>query len=169
MQNRGKQFEKCIEEALEAVPCTTVDRQHDQTTGYLGSSNICDFIAYHYPHQYYFECKSCHGNTLSIYSKPKIDKNGVPRGFYGNITDTQWNGLLDRSSYPGVIAGYFIWFIDHDMTIFIEAKKLEEIRNAGEKSLNFNKFKEWSPLCYIVPGKKRRILFDYDLKEFIGE
>ena len=40
--NRGKQFEKVIKEAFERVPGVSIDRLHDQTTGYVGSSNICD-------------------------------------------------------------------------------------------------------------------------------
>ena len=42
MQNRGKQFEDVIETAFEKVPNTSVVRLHDQTTGYLGSTNHCD-------------------------------------------------------------------------------------------------------------------------------
>ena len=42
--NRGKQFEEVIKEAFESIPDVSIDRLHDQTTGYRGSSNICDFI-----------------------------------------------------------------------------------------------------------------------------
>lgn len=40
--NRGKQFEDVIKTAFEKVPGVSIDRLHDQTTGYAGSSNICD-------------------------------------------------------------------------------------------------------------------------------
>ena len=45
-ENRGKQFEEQIKKSFEKVKGVSVDRLHDQTTGYLGSTNICDFIVY---------------------------------------------------------------------------------------------------------------------------
>lgn len=110
--NRGKDFEAQIKEAFEKVPDTSVDRLHDQMNGFKGSTNICDFIAYHYPHQYYIECKCCYGNTLP----------------FSNITDRQWKGLLEKSVITGVVAGYMIWFIDHDITLFISAEAMKRLR-----------------------------------------
>lgn len=40
--NRGKQFEHVIQEAFEKVDGVSIDRLHDQTTGFSGSQNICD-------------------------------------------------------------------------------------------------------------------------------
>lgn len=40
--NLGKKFEDVIRESFEKVPDVSIDRLHDQTTHYLGSSNICD-------------------------------------------------------------------------------------------------------------------------------
>ena len=68
VENRGKQFENVIKTAFEKVDGVSIDRLHDQTTGFKGSSNICDFIVYKEPYEYYIECKSVHGNLLSIYS-----------------------------------------------------------------------------------------------------
>ena len=44
--NRGKQFEDVVKENFQRVPGLTIDRIHDQTNGFKGSSNICDFIAF---------------------------------------------------------------------------------------------------------------------------
>ena len=73
-ENRGKKFEDVVQKAFKEVPNTSVVRLHDQTTGYLGSSNHCDCIVYREPYEYHIECKSVHGNTLSIHSVPKPDK-----------------------------------------------------------------------------------------------
>ena len=64
--NRGKDFEKVIKESFEKVPNTSVVRLHDQTNGFAGSTNPCDFLIYHAPHLYALECKSVHGNTLPL-------------------------------------------------------------------------------------------------------
>lgn len=156
--NRGKQFEEQVRTALENVPDTSVDRLIDPQNGFAGVRNICDFIAYHYPHQFYIECKSCYGNTLSIHTNN-------PKNKYGAITNNQWEGLLEKSKTTGVIAGYVIWFIDHDITVFLSAKYLEFIRNNGKKSVNI---KDLDDSWYIVPGNKKRVLFDYDFSKLLG-
>lgn len=161
--NRGKQFEAQIERGFESVPGCSVDRLHDQTNGFAGSSNICDYIVYKHPTEFYIECKSCHGNTLSIYSND-------PKKKYGAISNKQWEGLLEKSQIQGVVAGYIVWFIDHDITIFVKSAELKRLRDSGSKSLNIKDVYsdklnngEW---CYIE-GKKKRVLFDYNLSPFL--
>ena len=65
-QNRGKDFENVIKKAFKRFSDVSIDRLHDQTTGYAGSSNICDFIVYKRPNQYYIECKSTGGKSLPL-------------------------------------------------------------------------------------------------------
>ena len=113
--NRGKQFEQIIRSAFEKVPNVSIDRLHDQTNGFKGSQNICDFIVYKEPHEYYFECKSVHGNTLP----------------FRNITETQWNGLLEKSKIEGVFAGIICWWIDKDVTKFIPIQVLDFLKIIG--------------------------------------
>lgn len=185
MQNRGKQFEDVIETAFEKVPNTSVVRLHDQTTGYLGSTNHCDFIVYRMPYEYHIECKSVHGNTLSIHSNPKPDKHGVLHGFYGNITDKQWEGLLEKSEIAGVVAGVLCWWIDKDVTRFIPIKDLQNLRDMGIKSVRYDskvmhrkygKFeKAFTPNVQefdgliTIDGTKKRVFFDYDMLKFFEE
>lgn len=174
--NRGKKFEDVIKEAFEKVPDTSVVRLHDQTTGYLGSSNHCDFIVYHKPYEYHIECKSVHGNTLSIHSNPKPDKHGVLHGFYGNITDTQWKGLLEKSKIEGVTAGIICWWIDKDVTKFIPIQTLQELKSLGYKSVRYDagipdylNYAD-SEYCIVeIKGTKKRVFFDYDMEEFLNE
>jgi hypothetical protein len=174
--NRGKKFEDVIEKAFEKVPNTSVVRLHDQTTGYLGSTNHCDFIVYNKPFEYHIECKSVHGNTLSIHSIPKQDRNGKLRGFYGNITDKQWEGLLEKSKIPGVIAGVICWWIDKDITKFIPIETLQELKSLGYKSVRYDtgipdylNYAD-SRYCMIeIKGNKKRVFFEYDMQVFVEE
>ena len=179
-KNRGKKFEDIVKQAFERVPEVSVDRLHDQTTGYLGASNICDFIVYRKPFEYYIECKSVHGNTLSIHSIPKADKSGVLHGFYGNITDTQWDGLLEKSKIPGVTAGVMCWWVDKDVTLFLPIQILVDAREMGHKSVrydfNFGKVVmgddfRIAKTIRVVPviGTKKRVFFDYDMEQFLKE
>lgn len=164
--NRGKKFETIIKEAFERVPEVSIDRIPDQTMGHKGASNICDFIVYKKPYQYYIECKSVHGNTLSIHSIPKPDKKGVLHGFYGNITDTQWEGLVEKSKIPGVAAGILCWWIDLDETWFIPIGVLQDAREVmGDKSINL-KHPHMQSEWVFIPGEKKRVFFDYDMSKF---
>lgn len=175
--NRGKDFEDVVKDAFERVPGVSVVRLHDQTTGYLGSSNHCDFIVYKKPYEYHIECKSVHGNTLSIHSIPKPDKYGVLHGFYGNITDTQWNGLLERSKIEGVFAGVICWWIDKDITLFIPIQILQRLKQEyNRKSVRYDNSligtyvdeKQTFVRVVEIKGKKKRVFYEYDMEEFLN-
>ena len=151
--NRGKQFEDVVREAFEKVPGVSIDRLHDQTTGFKGSSNICDFIIYREPYEYYFECKSVHGNTFP----------------FRNITDTQWNGLLEKSKIEGVFAGVICWFVDKNDTRFFPIQYLQKYKQLGCKSVAA--FDESDDIVHPIEikGKKKRVFFDYDMEAFLNE
>lgn len=148
-QNRGKSFESLIKSAFNKVPGVSVDRLHDQTTGYLGSKNICDFIVYKYPHQYYIECKSVHGNTFP----------------FSNITDNQYNGLMDKSKIDGVFAGIIVWFIDKDRTLYIPIQTIDSMREFGGKSISYQ-INTGRAGIIEIPGVKKRVFFEYSMEDF---
>jgi len=157
--NRGKAFEDTIREAFSKVPNTSVIRLPDPTNGYLGIRNISDFIIYHYPNQYFIECKSVHGNTLP----------------FSNITENQWNGMLEMSKLRGVIAGVICWWVDKDVTKFIPIQLLEFLRTNGYKSVRYDygygvsaHSKDWRTYSTVeIKGTKKRVFFDYDMADFI--
>ena len=151
--NRGKQFEAQVQAGFTALPDTYCLRLIDPQAGYAGVYNICDFVVYHKPLVMFLECKSVHTNTLSIYSND-------PKKKYGKITNGQWEGLVDASRYDGVVAGYIVWFVDRDITLFVTAQELKRLRDGGEKSLHCDKHRDH---CIEVSGKKKRVLFNYDM------
>ena len=154
--NYGKEFEGVVRKAFEQVPNVSIDRLHDQTTGWKGSANICDFIVYREPYEYYFECKSVHGNRLP----------------FSNITDTQWKGLMEKSQIEGVFAGVICWWIDKDRTAFIPIHVLQYMRENDAKSfpcsLLDTRITDWEGIVEIT-GKKKRVFFNYDMERFLEE
>ena len=146
-ENRGKQFESVIKTSFENSNFC-IDRLHDQTNGFKGSQNICDFVVFRQPNIMYLECKSCHGNTLP----------------FSNITQTQWNGLLEKDLYCGVYAGVMIWWIDKDITKFVPIYNLQILADSGAKSIRFD-----TASGIEVPGKKKRVFFEYDMEKFWEE
>lgn len=157
--NRGKEFEECIRKSFLKVSDVSVDRLPDQMNGYKGGNNICDFIVYSYPYQYYIECKSVHGNTLSIYSNDEKRR-------YGNISNKQWEGLLEKSFVYGVVAGIICWWVDRGVTLFIDIRALETMRCSGYKSIRYDDDK-WTNLIFPLKGTKKRVFYDYDMKDFL--
>lgn len=156
--SRGKDFENEIKKAFSKHSNISFDRFPDPMAGYAGIRNICDFGVFRYPYQYYFECKAFSGNTLN---------------FASAITKDQWNGLIEKSKIPGVVAGIIVWFIEHDTTTFVPIQELKRIRDAGAKSLNVKYLAAGDPLNddqvlnIRIPGRKKRILFDYDARTFL--
>ena len=153
--NRGKSFENELRQQFKKFLDISVDRIHDQTTRFRGSSNICDIIAYRYPNEFYFECKTVHGNVLP----------------FSNISDKQWTGLIKKSTIPGVYAGVICWWVDKGVTTFIPIELLYTLRIGGRKSIRydckdsiFGRYK-----MRHIKGRKRRVFFDYDLKGFLDE
>lgn len=165
--NRGKDFEGQVHDGFLQIPGVSIDRLPDPMAGYAGVKNICDFMVYNYPTLYYIECKSCYGNTMSIHSNN-------PKKMYGNITNNQWEGLLDKSEKPGVKAGILVWFIDHDETFWIDIRLLKKHRDAGNKSISYwcdwvDFTQETGEMWTRIEGSKRRVLFDYDFIPFFEE
>ena len=157
--NRGKDFEGQVRKAIESVEDVSVDRLLDPQSGYAGVRNICDFIVYKHPIQYYIECKSCYGKSLP----------------FSNITDNQYMGLLEKSKIYGVVAGYMIWFIDEDKTVFVSAPALEYLKlNSGKKSFRISDLTdclsdEYASHWTYINGTKKRILWNYELGDFFDE
>lgn len=155
-ENLGKKFEKCIEESFSKLPNITVVRLHDQTTGFKGSVNPCDFLMFHKPYLYALECKSVHGKTLP----------------FSNITDFQFKSLLEMSYVSGVYAGVLVWFIDYDVTMYYSIQLIKRLKDAGKKSVHYyidwleyvEKAQDWAEL----KGIKKRIFFEYDAVDFLS-
>lgn len=148
--NRGKDFEQKIRESLERVCGVSLDRMPDPTNGYMGVRNICDFMVYKYPFQYYFECKCTHETTLH----------------FSYIRDNQWNGLMKKNEIDGVVAGIIVWFILYDRTIFVPIWKLQNMKIQGMKSIRYD-INE--PNIYDIFGKKQRIYYDYDMEKLFED
>ena len=151
--NYGKEFENLVKQGFSKIPNVSIDRLHDQMTGYLGSKNICDFIVYKKPYEIYIECKSTRGNTLT----------------FANITENQWTGLLEKSKLKGVKAGVLIWFIDRDVTMFAPIQFLQYMKESGLKSIKPDPFVLPPYKVIYIEGKKKRVFYDYDFTNFLEE
>lgn len=145
--NYGKDFENLIKESMLRVKDVDVQRLYDTTNGYVGVKQPSDFIVYKYPHQYYIECKCTWENT---FHKSKI---------------TQLDDLWKKQIITGVHAGVIIWFISHDVTAYIPAFDLK-MWFREHPSINVKDLQSNALLHFDIPGRKRRVFFDYDFSSF---
>lgn len=148
--NRGKQFEKIFQSCMERVEGVSIDRIHDQTTHFKGSTNICDFVVYRKPYQYYFECKTTHERSWPL----------------NNLTDRQFEGMLEKSDIRGVAAGVVLWFIDYDTTMYLPIQVIAELKQSGVKSVRHDFM---HPERLLLCGEKKRTFYTYYMKDFLGE
>ena len=145
--NRGKDFEAEIKKAFEPIQGVSFDRLLDPMAGFSGVRNICDFSMFNAPDMFYLECKCHYGNTLNYAS---------------DITENQWEGMLEKSKIRRCVAGVCVWFIDHDITCFVNIIDLQEHRSNGAKSLNIKDITgETSVRHFIIDGIKKRVMFNY--------
>lgn len=152
--NRGKAFERVIRDSFEKLHDVSVDRLHDQTSGYKSTSaNPCDFIVYKKPHIYYLECKAIHKNTLN---------------FEAHITKNQWDSLLEKSEIDGVVAGVLCWWVDHDITKFIPIQMLQAMKENGGKSIAHDCIACNGYHAINISGVKKRVFFDYNMYDLFN-
>ena len=148
--NRGKQFEDIIREQFKKLNNVVTIRLYDVTTGYINQNNICDLIVYDEGTLNLIECKAVHGNTLN---------------FKSHIKQNQWDGLLEESYKPGVNAGILVWFIDHDVTLWLDIQYLQDLKESGYKSFNVKDRMS----VYELAGVKKKVFFEYDLRKFLKD
>lgn len=151
MKNLGKVFENKIKDAFEQVPDVSIDRLRDAPRKLKGVDNPSDFIVYKKPHEIYVECKSHKGNTFP----------------FSCIREEQIKGMTEKAKIDGVKAGIIIWYIDHDLTIWVPICEVVDMITCGYKSINV---KDLPYFYYIeIQGIKKRVYFDYDMNRFLEE
>lgn len=141
----GKKFEAKVKEDLSLLPDCSIDRLHDQTTGYkITSQNPSDYIFYKYPNEYYIECKTTAGASFSF--------NQL----------TQYNLLIEKCGIPGVRAGVVIWFYEKDTILYVPVKTVQTMKEEGKKSLNYKLADSDTYRIIKVPSVKKRTFMDSD-------
>lgn len=124
------------------------DRIPDQMSGLYGSKNICDFICFYSPNLYYIESKSTWEDRFD----------------FSLISETQYEGLLNKSKIFNVWGLVIILFLGHKRAFIVDIRDIDKLSQSGVKSLNIKKLAKWGiPFAEIptVPNK-RKTLLDYE-------
>lgn len=141
--NKGKAWElKFKEDFKKSLPDSTIDRIYDQISNYKNISNVSDFIAYSYPNIFYIECKSKKGNTFPF------------------VNLTQYEKLLSKVGIKGVRAGVILWFIDHDIILYVPISTITKMKEEGKKSVNIKDIDNYNIIK--IPSVKKRVFSSGD-------
>lgn len=149
--NVGKKAEKKIAEWLDRPEeGYSFDRIPDQMTGFFGSKNICDFTLFKSPYQYYIESKATWEDRFD----------------FSMLTDTQYDGLKDKSKIQNVFGLVIVLFGSYKRAFILDIRDIDSLVQQGKKSLNIKKIDKWGiPYQEIKTIPSRKELLDYDKED----
>lgn len=149
-QNEGKKFEKDFIDSAPTIGCFTY-RLKDDTSGFSGVRNPCDFMLFKQPHLYMLELKSHLGRSIP----------------FGALQLYQVNSLYENSKVSGTVCGFVFNFRDFDMTVFVDAVKVYDFYKAEtRKSFPLDWCLEEG---IVINQTKKRTRFRYDVEQFLME
>lgn len=148
----GKGIGKIFEEEFKASvpPDYFLNRLKDDTAGFSGVSNPCDFQIYGYPLFFLLELKSHKGKSIPL------DK----------IRPNQIKGMHKAVQHKGVYGGFIFNFRDLEETYYVSVDLVVEFINAGDrKSIPVDYCRE---VGVRVPQTKKRVRYTYDISSLLG-
>lgn len=155
-ESYGKKAEKKIKEWLDKPECGySFDRIPDQTSGFYGSSNICDFTCFKSPYMFYIESKCTEHDRFD----------------FSMLTQVQHDGLLSKAQIENCFGIVIVLFKFYKRAFILNIKDIESLEKSGKKSINVTKLKKAKmPVIEIPTIKSRKDMLDYtgDIVELLG-
>lgn len=150
INNPGKPAEDQLRKWLDKPEAGySFDRIPDQMTGKKGSTNICDFVLFKSPYQYYIESKSTWEDRFN----------------FSMLTDDQYKGILKKSQIQNVFGVVVVLFASYQRAFIIDIREIDRLVQSGKKSLNIKKIDKWG-IAYkeiqTIPSRKQYL-------DYIGE
>jgi len=147
-KDEGKKFEQDFKASV--PPDVYLHRLKDDTAGFIGVSNPCDFQLYKYPLLFLLELKSCKGKSIPL----------------THIRPNQIQGMHTAVQHEGIYGGFIINFRELEETYYLSVNLVIEFINAGErKSLPI----DWCRENGIrIPQTKKRVRYSYDIASLLG-
>lgn len=153
----GKKAEAKLQEWLDRPhDGYSLDRIKDQMTGFYGSKNICDFTLFKSPFMYYIESKSTWEDSFS----------------FGQITETQYKGLLQKSKINHVYGLVIVLFTSYQRAFVFHIEDIDKYtQDTGKKSLNIRKIAAWTIPYHelrTVPNRRKTLLdYEGEIEEYV--
>lgn len=108
---------------------------------------------------YALELKTIKGKAIS-FEREKVD--------VGEIHYHQIQGLNEWNKFDGIVCGFLIEFREIETTIFIDISDFNMlVNNISKKSFTIKDLDNYSIPYIVVPQKKARTRFLYDIEKFL--
>lgn len=148
----GKKAEYKIREWLDRPDIGySFDRIPDQLGGFYGGRNICDFTCFKSPYMWYIESKQTEHDRFA----------------FSALSETQYNGLLEKSKIEYVFGIVIVLFTYHKRAFILDITDIDKSIKSGKKSININNIDRWKISYKEIPTiSSRKYMLDYtgDLK-----
>lgn len=165
--NIGKIFEEQIKKSTPDY--ALLYRLPDSAQSFGGSSklrfsnkNPFDFLLWDSRRHilYALEMKTVKGKSISF------ERNEDEAG---DIHCHQIKGLREWNRYDGTVCGFVIEFREIEKTVFIDIAEFDRlIGDIPKKSFNFNDLEKYRILYSVIPQKKARTRYTYDIDNFLS-
>ena len=145
----GKKFEK---QFRGCIPSTVYYyRLKDDTSGFAGINNPCDYFVYSYPHLYLFELKTHKGKSIP----------------FSALTQGQIMGLYEAKKTNGIKAGFIFNFRDIAETYYVDINDFMDFYNTTDrKSVPVSFCKEKG---VVVEQTLIRVNYEYNIDKLLKE
>ena len=166
MKSQGKKFE---EDFQNSATCMNLDRLKDPPQSFnheyggcpkqkvrFSPRNLCDFIGYSYPNQYYFELKSHKNKSFPVSTIVKNDN------------DKRLAEMVGKECHKGVYSFVIFNFRDLDnATYAVRAKAVKTyIESLVRKSIPF----DWVVGNGVeIKSTLKRVRYSYDIEGFLKQ
>lgn len=150
--NPGKTFEEDFRKSFSSHVDISIDRFKDPMGGFKGEANICDFVVYEFPYQFYFELKS-------------YDEKSIPMTA---ITVNQFEGLMGKAYIRGVHAGVLLKYRWKDVNEvhYLDIRKINELKAEGKKSISID-YARAEGVELIGEKLRTRFRYNEDIPNFL--
>lgn len=134
----------------------SLDRIMDQMTGYYRvSRNICDFHCFCSPNMYYIESKSTWEDRFE----------------FALISDTQYNGLLEKSKIANVFGLVIVLFASHKRAIILDIRDIDATLKKNKHSVNIKKLASgiipYAEITTIPNNRKTYLDYSGELSDYM--
>jgi recombination protein U len=147
-KNVGKVFEQDFKKSI--PPDYFHYRLKDDTSGYSGVNNPCDFMIYKAPHLFMLELKSCKGKSIPL----------------DRLRENQVKGLYKSYLNHAIYGGFVINFRDLEETYFLSVYEVVRfINEGGRKSLPVEFCRKYGSR---IEQTLKRTRYSYDLGAWLG-
>lgn len=165
--NEGKRFELNIKKSIPEYALIYKLPDPAQSFGGGGKNtrfskhNPFDFLIWEPNARLLFalEAKTVCGKSISFERQ---------KGEVGEIHYYQIEGLNEWNKYRGTVCGFIIEFREISTTVFIDIDTFNQlIKDTNKKSFNYDDLKNSGLSFLIIPQKKKRTQFTYDMNNFL--